>query len=105
VKVVLFFFDYRGVVHHEYALPGQTVNKEYYQNVLSHLPDAVRRERPKLWDTSIWQLHPDTTPAHLSHLIQGFLAKHGTPHVRQAPYSPDIPPCDFWLFQRLKLPF
>jgi hypothetical protein len=32
----------------------------------------------------------------------GFLAKHGIPKVRQAPYSPDITPCDFWLFPRLK---
>ncbi|PNF42608.1 hypothetical protein B7P43_G01287 [Cryptotermes secundus] len=32
VKVILAdFFDYRGVVHHEYAPLGQTVNKEYYQ--------------------------------------------------------------------------
>ncbi|PNF41545.1 hypothetical protein B7P43_G12310 [Cryptotermes secundus] len=36
--------------------------------------------------------------------VQGFLAKHGILQVRQAPHSPDIPPCDFWLFPRLKTP-
>ena len=25
------------------------------------------------------------------------------PLVRQAPYSPDLAPCDFWLFPKLKL--
>ena len=28
------FFDWEGVVHHEYAPPSQTINKEYYLNVL-----------------------------------------------------------------------
>jgi hypothetical protein len=38
-----------------------------------------------------------TTP-----LIQNLLAKHNIPVVRQAPYSPDMGPCDFWLFPRPK---
>jgi hypothetical protein len=58
----------------------------------------------KLWDARKWQLHHDNAPAHSSHLIQGFLAKNGIPHVRQVPYSPDMAPCDFWLFPRLKTP-
>jgi hypothetical protein len=49
-----------------------------------------------------WQLHHDNAPAHSSHLIQTFLAKHSIPVVRQAPYSPDMAPCDFWLFPFLK---
>jgi len=36
-------------------------------------------------------------------LIQDFLAKHNTPVLRQAPYSPDMAPCDFWLFPQLKM--
>jgi transposase len=47
-------------------------------------------------------LHHDNAPAHSSHLIQSFLAEHGIPVVRQAPYSPDMAPCDFWLFSKLK---
>ena len=27
------FFDWEGVVHHEYTPPGQTVNKEYYTSM------------------------------------------------------------------------
>jgi len=31
VEVMLtFFFDHKGVIHHEYILDGQTVIKEYY---------------------------------------------------------------------------
>ena len=37
-----------------------------------------------------------------SHLVQQFLAKHGTSQLQQPPYSPDLAPCDFFLFPRLK---
>jgi hypothetical protein len=33
-----------------------------------------------------------------------FLAKNQTPVLQQAPYSPDMAPCDFWLFRKLKRP-
>ena len=50
IKVMLIvFFDIRGIVRHEYALEGQTVTKEYYQEVLRRLREAVRRKRPDLW--------------------------------------------------------
>jgi transposase len=105
VKVLLtVFFEYRGIVHHSYAPAGQTINKEYYLEVIHHLRDAVRRKRPDLWASRNWQLLYDNAPAHSSHLIQSFLVKHGIPVVPQAPYSPDMAPCDFWLFPKLKRP-
>jgi histone-lysine N-methyltransferase SETMAR len=98
------FFDYRGIVHHSYAPKSQTINKEYYLEVICHLRDAVRRKRPDLSASHNWQFHHDNGLAHSSHLIQCFLAKHGIPVVRQAPYSPDMAPCDFWLVPKLKRP-
>jgi hypothetical protein len=49
-------------------------------------------------------LHHDNALAYSTDLIQSFLAKHGIPVVRQALYSPDVAPCDFWLFPKLKRP-
>ena len=97
------FFDIRGTVHHKYAPVGQTVTKEYYQQVLRRLCDAVWRKRPDLWTAKNWQLHHDNAPAHSSHLIQYFLVKHGIPVLQQLPYSPDMAPCDLWLFPKLKM--
>lgn len=37
--------DYEGHVHHEYATRGQTINKEYYVQVLKRFRHAVRRKR------------------------------------------------------------
>ena len=51
------------------------------------------------WD---WILHHDNAPAHTSHLVQQFLAKHGTAQLQQPLYSPDLAPCDFFIVPRLK---
>ena len=103
VKVMLTcVFDSRGIVHHEYAPEGQIINKEYYLEILRHLRDAVRRKRPNMWAAKNFQLHHDNAPAHSAHVVQAFLAKNSMPLIRQAPYSPDLAPCDFWLFPKLK---
>jgi hypothetical protein len=47
VKVLLtVFFDYRRIVHHNYAPESQTINREYYLEAICHLRDAVQRKRP-----------------------------------------------------------
>jgi len=85
VKVLLtVFLDSREVVHHEYTAQGQTITKEYYKGVLCRLRNAVRHKRPDLWTAKTWKLHQDNAPAHYSHLIQGYLAKHNIPLIRQA---------------------
>jgi len=48
------------------------------------------------------QLHHNNAPAHSTALVQAFLAKHHITLVCQHPYSPDLPPCDFWLSPKLK---
>ena len=103
-KFVDRFLDSRGVVHHEYAPQGQTVTKQYYEGVLCRLRNAVRSKRPDLCAAESWQLHHDNAPAYSSYLIQGFLAKHNIPLILQAPYSPGMAPCDFWMFHKLKMP-
>ena len=98
----LAFFDSEGIVHHEYTPDGQTINKEFYLEVLRHLRESVRRKRPEKWRDGDWILHHDNAPAHTSHLVQQFLAKHGTAQLQQPLYSPDLAPCDFFRFPRLK---
>ncbi|VVC25608.1 Transposase, type 1 [Cinara cedri] len=71
VKVMLtVFFDYQGVVHHEYTPKGQTITQEYYIDVLRHLRDAVRRKRPEFKESGSWKLHHDNAPAHSAHVVQ-----------------------------------
>jgi hypothetical protein len=44
-------------------------------------------------------------PADSTTLVQAFVAKHHITQVCQLPYSPDLAPCDFYLFPNLKSPF
>lgn len=98
------FMDYNGVVHHEFLPGGQTVNKEYYLGVMRRLREAIRQKRPQLWQNKSWILHHDNAPSHNAHLIRDFLAKNNTITIQQPANSPDLAPCDFFLFDRVKKP-
>jgi len=50
------------------------------------------------------ELHHDNPPAHSTAPVQAFLAMHHINQVCQLPYSPDLAPCNFWLFPKLKSP-
>ncbi|UYV61783.1 hypothetical protein LAZ67_1006524 [Cordylochernes scorpioides] len=105
VEVLLtVFFDCRGVVHHEFLPQGRKVNKEYYLQVMRNLREAIRQKRPDLWKNKNWLLHHDNAPAHTSLLVRDLLAKNNTLMMPQPPYSPDLAPCDFFLFPKLKKP-
>ena len=60
--------------------------------------------RPQLWAIGDRQLQHDNMPTCESHLLQSFLAKHQINQVTQLSYSPDLVPCDFWLFPKWKSP-
>lgn len=50
IKVMLTVsFDYRGIVHYEFQLTGQIVNKDYYLSILCCLQEAIRRKRLGMW--------------------------------------------------------
>jgi len=103
IKVLLIvFFYWKGMVHHEFVPRGQMVNKQLYREVLARLRDAVRRKRSELWENPAWMLHHDNAPAHASLLIHSYLAKYQTSVVPHPPYSPDLAPADFFLFPKLK---
>ena len=46
-SMLIIFCNCEGVVHYEFAPRGQTINKEYYVEVLKRLRDTVRRKRPR----------------------------------------------------------
>ena len=102
-KVMLeVFFDSQGIVHYEFIPEGRTVNKEMYVEILRRLRDAIRRKRPDKWAQKNWLLLHDNAPSHRSLLVKQYLAKHGVTTLEHPPYSPDLAPCDFYLFPRIK---
>ena len=51
------FFDYTVMIYMHWVPTGQTVNKEYYVEVLREFRKRFRRKRPALFKSSQWHFH------------------------------------------------
>ena len=49
-----------------------------------------------------WHFQQNNAPVHNSIIVTDYLTKMGIKTVPQPPYSPDLAPCDFWLFPKLR---
>ena len=96
------FFDSTDMIYMHWVPTGQTVNKEYYVEVLREFKKRFRRKRPTLFKSGQWHFHQDNAPVHNSIIVTDYLTKMGIKTVPHRPYSPDLAPCDFWLFPKLK---
>ena len=79
----------------------QSVNKEYYVEVLREFSMRFRRKRPALFKLSQWHFHQDNALVHNSILVTDYLTKIGIKTVPHPTYSRDLAPSDFWLFPKL----
>ena len=59
-------------------------------------------KRPALFKSGQWHFHQDNAPVHNSILITDYLIKIDIKTVLHPPYNPDLVPCDFWLFPKLR---
>ena len=81
---------------------GSSVTGKFYrESVLTQLVDFYQKHRPRIGVRGIKLLH-DNAPAHKSATVQEYLKEFGLDVLDHCPYSPDLSPCDFWLFPRLK---
>ena len=94
-------FDSTGMIYMHWVPTGQTVNKEYYVKVLREFRKRFHRKRPALFKSGQWHFHKDNAPVLNSILVTDYLTKMGIKTLPQPPYSPDLTPCDFWLFPKL----
>ena len=74
----------------------------YYVEVLREFWKRFRRKRPALFKSGQWYFHQDNAPVHNSILVTDYLTKMGIKTVAQPPYRPNLAPCDFWLFPKLR---
>ena len=84
-------------------LIGQRVRvRVYYVEILREFRKIFLGKSPVLFKSGQWHLQQDNTPVHNSILVTDYLTKMGIKAVPHPPYSPDLTPCDFWLFPKLK---
>ena len=99
--MLIAFFDIRGIILLECVSEGTTVNQHYYKEVLLKLRERIRRKLPQLWENG-FILHQDNAPAHAALSVEQFLVDKSIATLQHLPYSPDLAPCDFFLFPKLK---
>ena len=90
------FFDSTRMIH------WTDSQQEYYVEVLSEFKKRFRRKRPVLFKLGQNHSHQDNAPVHNSILVTDYLTKMGINTVPHRPYSPDLAPCDFGIFPKLK---
>ena len=95
--------SYFSVINLQIPVPkGSSVTGKFYkENVLTQLIDFYQKRIPHTGVHCIKLLH-DNALAHKSATVQEYLKESGLNVLDHPPYSPDLPPCDFWLFPRLK---
>ena len=99
----IIFFDRAGILL-DYCVPlGTTVNGDVYIEVLTKLKRAIYDKRPDLHAAQPILLHDNAGP-HRRKDVLALLDKWGWEILTHPPYSPDLSPCDFYLFSQMKLP-
>ncbi len=100
--MVIVFWDSQGVVHREFVADGRGINAAAYLQTMCDLREKIRHRRGQLWRCQSFWIHHNGAPAHCSALVQQFLANTNTKILPHLPYSPDLAPSDYFLFNRLK---
>ena len=101
--MLITFFDSKGIIHKEFVPTGQTITGAYYLEVLKRLMGRIHRIRLEYRDPENWSLLHDNAPSHTSLIVRQCLARNRVSVLNHPPYSPDLAPCDFSLFPKLKL--
>ena len=108
-KKVLYaiFFSGEGVAIKVPVKKGKSITGKYCKDVvLKKLKKYYQKRRPATGFKHVRLLH-DNASAHTSAIVTAFLKKEKItvlphPPPPPTPYSPDIAPCDFFLFPKLK---
>ncbi|XP_022822885.1 histone-lysine N-methyltransferase SETMAR-like [Spodoptera litura] len=95
------FWDARGIIHIDYLQKGKTINGEYYSNLLGRFDEALKEKRPHLAKKKVL-FHQDNARVHTCAVSMGKIDELGYELLPHPAYSPDLAPCDYFLFPNLK---
>ena len=101
-RMFTIFSNTQGPVVVDVMPDKATITATYYttsvlpKNLL-HI-QSTARTRPR----SQIQLHHDNAAPHKARITLTYLDDNGIRLMEQPQYSPDLAPCDFWLFPKLK---
>ncbi|CAF1689589.1 unnamed protein product, partial [Adineta ricciae] len=76
-------------------------HRYYIDNCLQPLIDEIKHQRPS-YSTNHIILHHDNGKPHVHKCVSDYLQSEGIATIPHPPNSPDLSPCDFWLFDLIK---
>ena len=95
------FWDKDGVILLDFLEGQKTITASYYEKVLRKLKIALaKKQQGKLHRQILF--HDDNAPAHTAKTVTTILREFCWEILSHPPYSPDLAPCDSFLFSKLK---
>ena len=82
--------------------PSTSTDEQYVNTLLAFQKDQSTPFQNIFWADNSWFLHHDNAPSHTALVLRDHFAKNSTHIVPQPRYSPDLAPCDFWLFRKVE---
>ncbi|KMQ82022.1 mariner transposase, partial [Lasius niger] len=95
------FWDSRDIIFIDYLEKGKTITGQYYASLLDRFHAELMEKRPHLAKKKIL-FHHDNAPAHTAAIAMAKIVKLQYELLPHPPYSPDLAPCDFFLFPNMK---
>ena len=93
------FWDSKGIILIDYKPAGTSITGEYYANVIKQLRVAIKEKRRGKLAAGVL-LH-DNAPVQKSRVAQAAIPECKFEQLNHMPYSPDLAPSDYHLFQNL----
>jgi histone-lysine N-methyltransferase SETMAR len=101
-RMLSVFFNGQGDFFCNFLPEGETMNSTYYvEQILAPLSEFDLSQRSGERE-QVLTLHFDNAPIHNSAEVEGYLEDRGLSRMPHPAYSPDLAPCDFYLFGYLK---
>lgn len=101
-RLFTIFFNHEGPVLVDILPEKMTLTGTYYrQNILPGVIQEIEQKRPTTGVKDVLLLHDNASP-HKSKVVKKYLEDQQLQVLPHPPYSPDLAPCDFWLFPTLK---
>ena len=101
-RMFCIFFSVDGIVASVVVEKGHTVTGDYYRNII--LPTMFKKFKEISGRSTVRDvmLHHDNAAPHKSKVVTKYLQEERVILLPHPPYSPDLAPCDFFLFPKIK---
>ena len=89
-------------IHQSWLVKGLRLGLRFLCWGFKGVQEEIPSEEASTLEIGQWHFNEDNAPVHNSILVTDYLSKMGIKTVPQHPYTPDVAPCDFCLFPKLR---